>query len=406
MSAPVQNRLPTTTTTQATEAEVEAQLERMLARADKTRGQIAMTADGVEFGDFAGVQRYAMMLCDAGLVPLAKDDNRQTHVARATACILLGRRIGLSPEQAVQSIYVVNCRPQLFGDAPLAICRQHKSWDESGFAEYWLVAGKPYTVQGPDGKPMLSAPPPEAFKAEDTAAVCQVLRRGSAGPVLTKFSMGDAKQAGLLGKSGSIYSTYTQRMLMFRARGYRLRDTFSDALRGIGISELSDPEPTTADRMLAKLGDAETNGSAEHAPTAGSITPAPSIPVVAGPPPEKRGPGRPKKQPDTAPVAATAAADGGQGQAHGSAPVADPKGPTSEPAATGQAGPAKVNPFKGDEKQLARIAELRSNCDLTSHEYYKMLHENNLPEVAQSQEHLDQIERLLADLATELGGRE
>lgn len=240
MSQTVQQQAPAATTTtepakSITEGQLSAILDNLIEKAERSRGEIKMTAHGVEFGNFEGVQRYARMLCDAGCVPEMKNDDDHTRLARATMCILLGRRVGLAAEEAVTSIYVVNHRPQLFGDAPLAVCRQHELWDESGFEEYWMVNGKRVDVD----------PDPAAFKLDDTACIVHTLRKGAKGPKTSRFSVSMAKQAGLFGKNQSLYGVYPQRMIKFRARGYGLRDNFGDALKGIGIRELADPEEVT-----------------------------------------------------------------------------------------------------------------------------------------------------------------
>lgn len=219
---------------------VEAQFDRMLTQAARVTGEIRITQTGIEFGNFEGVQRYARLLVESGCVPPAKDETKQQQLARATISILLGRSVGLTPEQAVQSIYVVNGRPQLFGDAPLAIARQHPAWVEAGFREYWTVDGK--TIKG--------SPSPEQFKSPTCTAVCETLRSGASEPYISTFSIADAKQAGLLGgRNQALYGAYPQRMLKARARGYCLRDNFGDALRGIGIRELAEPD----DRQLVPV---------------------------------------------------------------------------------------------------------------------------------------------------------
>jgi hypothetical protein len=211
------------------ETQLKSLLESVLDKTEMARGTITMTAEGVEFSDFAGVQRYARMLVEADMVPEVKNDTPQKALARATAQIIMGRRIGLSPEQSVQDTYVVNRRVTLFGDTPLAICRQHKSWDESGFDEWFEV----------DGKRIKGNPAQEDWKKHTTRACCSVLRKGAKEPRIQTFSIGDAQQAGLFGRNANLYNGYTFRMLLFRARGYCLRDTFADALKGIGIKELS-----------------------------------------------------------------------------------------------------------------------------------------------------------------------
>lgn len=280
MSAPQvnpSNPAPAVQRTAATisEKDLEGLLEKVLEKTEKARGEILVSADGAtSFGNWEGIMRYASVLVDAGVVPLygKKDDPpepRSKVLARTIICINLGRRVGLNPEDAVQHIYVVNNRATLYGDAPLAICRQHKDWIESGFKEYWEI----------DGKFFKGDPPPEAFKKDATAAICETLRRGASEPKVKRFSMGHAKAAGLIGRNAALYGGYPQRMLLFRARGYCLRDNFGDALKGIGIKEVIEYEDAEEVANRPKPFDAmreayRENGNNGNSPALGAAVPS------------------------------------------------------------------------------------------------------------------------------------
>lgn len=190
-------------------------------------GLVTVTSSGVEFGDFAGVQRYARMLYVAGLIPPLRDDTEQRAIARATAIILMGRRLGICPEEAVASIYQCGHRLEIAGDLPLLLARRHPDWVEAGFSEYYEVGGKM----------VFSEPDPAAFASPETAAICETQRRGQPSPRRHRFSVAMAKAAGLLTRN-ALYGSYAYRMLRFRARGYALRDNFADALLGLAIREL------------------------------------------------------------------------------------------------------------------------------------------------------------------------
>ena len=116
-----------------------------------------------------------------------------------------GAEIGLSPMLALQSISVINGRPCVWGDGLLALVQGHKDCVD---IQETLVDG---------------------------VAKCVVKRIGRSDTVAT-FSYDDAKRAGLLGKQGP-WSQYPERMLKMRARGFALRDAFSDVLKGIKSAE-------------------------------------------------------------------------------------------------------------------------------------------------------------------------
>lgn len=129
------------------------------------------------------------------------------------ACLMAiqhGSEIGLSKMQSLQSIAVVNGRPTIYGDAALAVCQS------SAVCE-WITE----SVDG-DGATM--------------TATCSAQRRGYPAPIVSTFSVADAKAAGLWGKSGP-WSQYPKRMLAMRARGFALRNAFADVLRGLVTAE-------------------------------------------------------------------------------------------------------------------------------------------------------------------------
>jgi hypothetical protein len=133
--------------------------------------------------------------------------------------VQMGSEVGLSPMQALQNIAVINNRPSLWGDAMLGLCRAAAVCED--------IAEK---MEG---------------EGDAMAAVCMAKRRGSS-PVVARFSVADAKKAGLWNKAGP-WQQYPQRMLQMRARGFALRDAFPDVLRGlISAEEAQDtPPPVT-----------------------------------------------------------------------------------------------------------------------------------------------------------------
>lgn len=126
--------------------------------------------------------------------------------------IALGMEIGLPPVQAVSSIMVVNGRPSIWGDALKAVVLGStvcESFDEDT--------------------------PDKALK--QGFGRCKVKRTGM-NPIEIRFSVDDAKRAGLWNKSGP-WQQYPGRMLMYRARSWACRDAFPDVLKGIQMREES-----------------------------------------------------------------------------------------------------------------------------------------------------------------------
>ncbi len=107
--------------------------------------------------------------------------------------------------QALQDIAVINGKPALYSDGLLAVVQGHKDYE-------WI-------------------------QEESTLerAICTIKRRHHE-PHTVIFTKEDATKAKLWGKAGP-WSDYPKRMLQMRARGFAIRDTFADALRGVKTAE-------------------------------------------------------------------------------------------------------------------------------------------------------------------------
>jgi hypothetical protein len=170
-------------------------------------------ARGLALASFDDAFRFATMVAKSDFAP--KD-----FKGKPESCLLAiqhGSEIGLSPMQSLQNIACINGRPAIWGDAALAVAMA------SPVCEY--VTEK---IDG-DGESMV--------------ATCEAKRRGYEKPTVARFSVADAKKAGLWGKSGP-WSQYSRRMLQLRARGFALRDAFPDVLKGLVTAEEAGDYPT------------------------------------------------------------------------------------------------------------------------------------------------------------------
>lgn len=177
---------------------------------------------------------FAKLISDSGMVP--KD-----YVGKPGAIVVaiqMGMEVGLQPMQALQSIAVINSRPAIYGDAALALVKTHSEFE-------WIKEDDLETI------------------TKMQKAVCVIKRRNQP-EVKTTFSMEDAKKAGLQGKTGP-WSTYPNRMLQMRARGFAIRDAFPDALKGIvTVEEAQDYEVIDGGPLV------------EQSKTPNTVTPDPS----------------------------------------------------------------------------------------------------------------------------------
>jgi hypothetical protein len=185
---------------------------------------ISVTPHGLEYSTFTGLCTLAKLIFEAGACPKSMDSSKKVLIA-----IAQGQTVGLNAFQSMQAFYIVNGQATLWGNAPLAICRQHPAWQEEGFDEWWEIKGE--VVSGH----------PQKWEDDTITAVTQTQRKPGQ-PKQSRFSVADAKKAGLWGQNGKLYGTYPFRMLKFRARGYALNDNFGDSLKGIQIKETFDEE--------------------------------------------------------------------------------------------------------------------------------------------------------------------
>ena len=201
--------------------------------------------------------RLAQLMAKSSLVPKSFQD----RPADVLVAIELGMELGLAPMQALQSIAVINGKPSMYGDGFLAIILASSLC--TGHDEYFEVDG-----QRKDG--LLA----EDWKKDSTAAVCSFSRRGRRTPIIQKFTVGMAKKAGLLAKSGP-WQEYPDRMLRMRARSWAGRDGFPDLLRGIRTMEEALDEPPDDEPIVTQTIQPPKRKS-ELAPTANTTQTEPA----------------------------------------------------------------------------------------------------------------------------------
>lgn len=191
-------------------------------------------ARGLSLQSMDDAYRFAKMVSSSDFAP--KD-----FKGKPESCLLAiqaGSEVGLTPMQSLQSIAVINGRPTIWGDAALALVQA------SVVCEYV----REYT-EG-DGDALV--------------AVCEAKRKGYPAPTVVRFSVADARKAGLYGKQGP-WQQYPSRMLALRARGFALRNAFADALRGLITAEEAQDYPT-ADLSQGRV--TQPQVAAETAPAA------------------------------------------------------------------------------------------------------------------------------------------
>lgn len=171
----------------------------------------------------AEAMELAKTLASSQLIPKAF----QQRPGDVFVAMMWSHSLGIPIVQGLQGIAVINGKPSLYGDALLAVC---------------MGSGQMTDIE-------------ETFtgNADNLTATCKVTRRGKPTPVVSTFSIADARAAGLLGKPGP-WKQYTSRMLKMRARAFALRDAFPDVLSGIASAEeMQDVEGTATEKATENV---------------------------------------------------------------------------------------------------------------------------------------------------------
>ena len=166
----------------------------VIATNDPTGGRLIAWADGL-----AAAHRIGTALCSTAFAPAhfrGKPDE-------AAAAILFGDEIGLSPTQALRSIYVISGTPALYARQMVALVLHHGH-------EVW-------TVEKTDSKVTVAGQ-----------------RRGSPHVIEESWTIARAQKAGYT--NNKKYQTDPQSMLYARAAGDVCRQIAPDALAGLAYA--------------------------------------------------------------------------------------------------------------------------------------------------------------------------
>jgi len=153
---------------------------------------------------------FAERIAKSGMVP----DQYQGKPANVLVAVQWGYELGLAPMQALQNISVINGRPSVWGDSMVALVKAHPAF--RGLKEW----------------------------QEGDTCFCEVKRSLPDGEIevtVKSFSMDQARKANLLNRP--TWKSYPDRMLQMRARGFALRDSFPDALKGLITTEEAQDYP-------------------------------------------------------------------------------------------------------------------------------------------------------------------
>ncbi len=170
----------------------------------EAQAKVVATQNGLTFQNMEEMYRF----CTAVVNSNQFKDITSPEVALIR--MQAGMELGLTPIWSLTNIMVTNGRPSVWGDGLLGIVLARPECDD--------------VIETEAG----------TYPNDDYTAVCEVRRKGRV-PVVRKFSVKDAKIAGLFERN--VHKLYPKRMLQMRARAFACRDAFADALRGLGVRE-------------------------------------------------------------------------------------------------------------------------------------------------------------------------
>lgn len=209
-----------------------------IVRDESQRGaKLPIGSRGAEFSDLGHVSVLAEKLAIAvGAVKNGMTDvDQRVAISRFAARIVTGMELGLSPAQAVRGIYEVNGRTAMYAETlrGLLLSRGVVPSDDADAMEIGIEnedATKGHRDSWPD----------------DVAGFARIRRVGWKTPKTVRFTVRDAKQAGLWNKSGSPWLTYPKRMLEERAFGLWCRKYAADVTMNLPIVSEATDIPTQA----------------------------------------------------------------------------------------------------------------------------------------------------------------
>ena len=189
--------------------------------------------------DFDQASRFAQMIVQAGLF---RAESQEKALAQATMAVLQGLELGIPPMQAVQQIAIIGGRCTIWGDLIPALI-----WRAGHKIREWIEG-----------------------EGDARVAWCEITRGDNGEIIKRKFSVEDAKRAGLWDTrpklkrkdntntwreedNDSPWYRYDERMLQMRARGFCARDGVPDALHGLYIREEVEEERRSSDDAQDKV---------------------------------------------------------------------------------------------------------------------------------------------------------
>lgn len=214
-----------------------------LQRQPQQRSPVPIGNRGLQLNNLEALWRFSGYVANSGLAPKGIEKQESIFVA-----VQMGLEVGLTPMAALQNIAVINGRPSLWGDAQLGVVRASgtmEAYNEEETNDELHVLFVSLCLERDERKRnemqvKLSMAQAKLNRAANDYGFSVHTKREGERDRFNRFSIADARVAGLWGKTGP-WTNYPSRMLKFRARSFLLRDVYGDALKGLlSAEEISD----------------------------------------------------------------------------------------------------------------------------------------------------------------------
>lgn len=215
---------------------------------------------------FEDVQRIASMAVAAGLGSYHWKDRPEQMVAKATAAIMHGMELGLSPMQSLGGIAVINGKTTIYGDMLTAVL-----WASGFKVKKWIEGAGDDRI----ARARITRPDGEVIEASFSVAQAKQARLWDTRDTVKKKSKDGGEY---VSSNDSAWHLYPDDMLGWKAVGRCVRDGASDATRGMAIRE--DMDHPVVDITPEQTG-ARPNATASGEPVGiPDIPDIPEVPVV------------------------------------------------------------------------------------------------------------------------------
>lgn len=190
---------------------------------------------GIQIKDSGELYRFADMALKGKMVPAS-----YTTMGQVAIGMMMALEMGLPPLAGLRMIAVIKGTPSIWGKGSYALAMDHPLYEDHQVT--WQIGEGPEMEFPPEYSPGYFNEQGEYVEGDlipDTLrCICRAFRKGAKKPFSQKFSVADAKTAGLWmrkGKSGAEmpWSSYWSTMLYHKAVGNALEMAVPEAFIGL-----------------------------------------------------------------------------------------------------------------------------------------------------------------------------